>query len=75
MKAFTKASMKPGTSEAKLRKLGTEHAEAFNVLLEQHINERKAVHDVLTAEQINKLKTMKIHHAKHDDQESSHDYH
>lgn len=76
MQAFIKASMKPGTSEAKLRELGAAHAEAFNVLVEQHIDERKAVHDVLTDEQITKLKSIKIPHDEHDDNhESGHDHH
>lgn len=69
MMAFTKASLKPSTSEAKLRKLGTEHTQAFNTLIELHINERKAVHKVLTVDQINKLKTMKIHHTEDSDHE------
>lgn len=60
MKAFHKASMKPNTDDDKLRKLGKDHVDIFNAMVEQHIIERKAVHDVLTAEQINKLKTMKM---------------
>jgi hypothetical protein len=45
-------------------------------LVEQHIDERKAVHDVLTDEQITKLKSMKITHDEHDDNhESGHDHH
>ena len=76
MKAFHKASMKPGTNDAMLRKLGTEHVDEFNEMVDQHIRERKAVHDVLTADQIEKLKTMKMSHDEHgDDQNGEHDHH
>lgn len=76
MQAFIKTSMKPSASEAKLRELGATHAKAFNVLVEQRIDERKAVHDVLTDEQITKLKSMKIPHDEHDDNhEGGHDHH
>ena len=75
MKAFHKASMKPDTDDATLRKLGKEHVDIFNAMVEQHINERKAVHDVLTANQINKLKTMELHYDEHDgDQDDGHDH-
>lgn len=76
MKAFHKASMAPDTNDATLRKLGKEHVDLFNAMVEQHINERQAIHDVLTADQINKLKTMKMHHDKHgDSQNNEHDHH
>jgi LTXXQ motif family protein len=51
MKEFHKASMKLGTNDAMLRKLGTEHVDEFNAMVDQHIREREAVHDVLTADQ------------------------
>ena len=76
MKAFHKASMTPDTDNAALRKMGKEHVDLFNAMVEQHINERKAVHDVLTAAQINKLKTMKMQHDEHgNDQDGGHDHH
>lgn len=67
MKEFHKASMTPDTDNAALRKLGKEHVDLFNAMVEQHINERKAVHDVLTVAQIDKLKAMKMHHDEHGD--------
>ena len=76
MQAFTKESMEPGTSDIKLRALGAAHTKAFNVLVEQHIYERKTVHNVLTDEQITKLKSMKMAHDTHDDNlERGHDHH
>ena len=75
MMAFHKASMNPGTNDAMLRKLGTEHVDEFNEMVDQHIRERKAVHDVLTADQIDKLKTIKMSHDEHGDQGSEHDHH
>ncbi len=76
MKAFFKASMTPDTDNATLRKLGEKHVDLFNTMVEQHINERQAVHAILTVDQIDKLKTMKMHHDAHgDDQDNGHDHH
>jgi len=65
MMEFHQESMKPGTDDAALRKLGKDHAEAFNAMIEQHIKERNAVHAILSAEQRNQLKTLKMDHGKH----------
>jgi len=73
MKAFHKASMKPDTDIASLRRLGEEHVAIFNEIVEQHISERQAVHNTLTTDQMNKLNTMNMQHD--DDQDSKHDHH
>jgi len=65
MMEFHQESMKPGTDDAALRKLGKDHADAFNAMIEQHIKERNAVHAILSAEQRNQLKTLKMDHGKH----------
>ncbi|SDY85150.1 Spy/CpxP family protein refolding chaperone [Nitrosomonas sp. Nm33] len=63
--AFQKAKMQPGTEDETLRKLGKEYADAFSEMVEYHIKERKAVHNILTPEQMNKLKTMEIRQDMH----------
>ena len=65
MKNLHHAGMKPSTDDATLRKLGNEHVEAFNAMLEQHIKNRNVVNAILTAEQREQLKTMKMNHGKH----------
>ena len=65
MKSLHHAGMKPSTDDATLRKLGNEHVEAFNAMLEQHIKNRNVVNAILTAEQREQLKTMKMNHGKH----------
>jgi len=65
MMHFHHASMKPGTDDATLRKLGNDHVEAFKAMLEQHIRSRNVVHAILTAEQREQLKTMKMKHGMH----------
>ena len=65
MKSLHHAGMKPSTDDATLRKLGNEHVEAFNATLEQHIRSRNVVNAILTAEQREQLKTMKMNHGKH----------
>ena len=65
MMHFHHAGMKPGTDDATLRKLGNEHVEAFKAMLEQHIRSRNVVHAILTAEQREQLKTMKMNHGMH----------
>lgn len=75
MKTFKKNSMKPGTSDAQLRELGKELAAAFNEMIEFHIKERQAVHAILSDDQKNQLKTMKIEHDAHNDKHDGHDGH
>jgi hypothetical protein len=53
--AFRKAKMQPGTEDVTLRKLGKVYADAFTAMVEYHIKERKAVHDILTLDQMEKL--------------------
>ena len=65
MMHFHHASMKPSTDDATLRKLGNEHVESFKAMLEQHIRSRNVVHAILTAEQREQLKTMKMKHGRH----------
>lgn len=72
MKTFKKESMKPSTSDARLREIGKDQTNAFNAMVEHHITERHGIHAVLTTDQINKLKTMKMQHG---DQDSEHNHH
>ena len=65
MHDFMEASMKPATDDETIRKFGKNHNDTFSRMIEMRINERKAVHAVLTPEQTNKLKTLKIHN-QHD---------
>lgn len=65
--AFKDAGMQPSTDDATLDKLAKEHATAQQAMLDYHLNERKAVHGILTAEQLSKLKTIKMPHGKHGD--------
>lgn len=62
MMHFHHESMKPSTNDATLRKLGNDHIEAFKAMLEQHIRNRSVVHAILTTEQRDQLKTMKMEH-------------
>ena len=65
MMEFHQESMKPSADDATLRKLGKDHAEAFSAMIEQHIKDRNAVHAVLSVDQRNQLKTMKMDHGMH----------
>ena len=65
------AGMKPGTDTAFLRKLGDDHLDIFKAMLEQHIRNREVVNTILTVEQKNKLKSMKISNSNHSCQHSS----
>ena len=65
MMEFHQESMKPGTDDATLRKLGKDHAEAFNAMIEQHIKDRNAVNAILSADQRSQLKTLKMDHGMH----------
>ncbi len=62
---FHHESMKPSTDDATLRKLGNDYVEAFKAMLEQHIRNRNVVHAILTTEQRDQLKTMKMDHGMH----------
>jgi len=62
MKAFRKAVAQPAVDEETLRKLGQEHIDSFNEMVAHHIEERKAVRSILTPEQVEKLKDIKIEH-------------
>lgn len=62
MKAFRKAVAQPAVDEGTLRKLGQEHIDSFNEMVAHHIEERKAVRSILTPEQVEKLKDIKIEH-------------
>jgi len=71
-------SMKPSSDDATLRKLGNDHIEAFKAMLEQHIRGRNVVHAILSSDQRNQLKTMKMHgmhgggHGKHSSKHGRH---
>ncbi len=76
MKALRNASVSPDTNDDLLRKHAKDHADAINNLVEKRITQRKAMHDILSEEQLKKLKTMKIHHGSHDsDNKGGHDHH
>ncbi len=72
MKAFKNGSMKPGTSDDQLHKLGKDHTNAFNTMVEHHVMERHAIHAVLSNDQKKQLDTMKMNHDNHDDDHSHH---
>ena len=57
--------MKPSTDDATLRKLGNDYVEAFKAMLEQHIRDRNVVNAILSADQRDQLKTMKMDHGMH----------
>ncbi len=65
MMEFHQESMKPGTDDATLRKLGKDHADAFNAMVEQRIRDRNAVNAILSADQRNQLKTLEMGHGMH----------
>lgn len=65
MMQFHHASMKPSANDATLRKLGNDHVEEFKAMLEQHIRDRNVVHAILSSDQREQLKTMKMDHSKH----------
>lgn len=72
MMQFHHESMKPSTDDAALRKLGNDHVEAFKTMLEQHIRDRNVVHAILSSDQREQLKTMKMDHSKHGGMHSMH---
>lgn len=67
MKTFKKESMQPSTTDAQLRNLGKEFTNVVNEMVEYHIKERQLVHAVLSDEQKNQLKSMKMEHDAHGD--------
>ena len=77
MQTFKKDSMKPGTSDAQLHKLGKDHTDAFNAMVEYHIKERQAIHSVLSEDQKKQLNAMKMDHDhdSHDDKQGGHGGH
>ncbi len=75
MQAFKKESMKPSTSDAHLHKLGKDHTDAFNAMVEYHIKERQAIHAVLSEDQKKQLHAMKIDHDSHGDKQGGHGGH
>jgi hypothetical protein len=72
MKAFKKESMKPSISDAHLHKLGKDHTDAFNAMVEHHIKERHAIHAILSEDQKKQLNAMKM---DHDNQGGGHNHH
>jgi len=62
MQAFKKESMKPSTTDARLHKLGKDHTDAFNAMVEHHIKERQTIHAILSEDQKKQLNTMKMDH-------------
>jgi hypothetical protein len=75
MHAFKKAKMDPSSTDEQLSSLGKDHANAFNAMVEHHIQERRAIHNVLSAEQKNQLiSTIKMNHSAHDDKGGGHSH-
>lgn len=75
MHAFKKAKMDPSSTDEQLSSLGKDHANAFNAMVEHHIQERRAIHNVLSAEQKNQLiSTIKMNHSAHDDKDGGHSH-
>jgi len=62
MKGFKKESMNPSATDAQLLKLGKDHMDAFNTMVDFHINERKDIHSVLTEAQRKTLESLKMDH-------------
>lgn len=60
--AFEEASMQPATDDATIRRLGERYVSAHHTMVERYLADREAVHAILTPEQRNKLKTLKIEH-------------
>jgi hypothetical protein len=69
---FHKESMKPGINDATLRKLGKNHVDAFNAMVEQHIKDFNDVNVNLSAEPKSQLKTMKMVHDMHGEAHGEH---
>ncbi|MCC7090442.1 MAG: Spy/CpxP family protein refolding chaperone [Nitrosomonas sp.] len=72
VKNLKRESMIPSTTDDQLRKLGKELAESANAMIEHHINERSAIHGVLTGEQRKQLNSLKM---DHDSDKHGHSHH
>ncbi|MGG7055969.1 Spy/CpxP family protein refolding chaperone [Nitrosomonas sp. ANs5] len=66
MKALRKAIMDPGSDEETIHELGKTHVKEFSAMVKHHVRERKAVHEVLTTEQLKQLQSMEMSHDDHD---------
>jgi Spy/CpxP family protein refolding chaperone len=76
MKALRNASVSSDANDDLLRKHAKDHADAITELAEKRISQRKAMHNILSEEQLKKLKTMKIHHGSHgSDNKGGHNHH
>ena len=62
MQAFQQENMNPGASDEQLRKLGKNHINDFNAMIEHHIKERQAIQAVLSDQQKALLKSIKTDH-------------
>lgn len=74
MHAFKKAKMDPSSTDEQLASLGKDHANAFNAMVEHHIQERQAIHNVLSADQRSQLITIKMNHNTHDTKDGGHNH-
>ncbi len=74
MHAFKKAKMDPSSTDEQLLSLGKDHANAFNAMVEHHIQERRAIHNVLSADQKSQLNTIKMNHSAHDAKDGGHNH-
>lgn len=74
MHAFKKAKMDPSSTDEQLLSLGKDHANAFNAMVEHHIQERRAIHNVLSADQRSQLNTIKMNHSAHDTKDGEHSH-
>lgn len=74
MHAFRKAQMDPNSTDEQLLSLGKDHANAFNAMVEHHIQERQAIHSVLLADQRSRLNTIKMNHNTHDAKNGDHSH-
>ena len=74
MHAFKKAKMDPSSTDEQLANLGKDHANAFNAMVEHHIQERRAIHNVLSADQKSQLNTIKMDHSAHDTKDGGHNH-
>lgn len=74
MKRFKKESMNPGATDALLLRLGKDHTDTFNTMVDFHIKERKNIHLLLSEAQKKLLETLKMDH-EHDSHGGKHGEH
>lgn len=74
MHDFMKAKMDPSSTDEQLLSVGKDHANAFNAMVEHHIQERRAIHSVLSADQKSQLNIIKMNHSAHDNKEGEHSH-